>query len=203
MKISSQIHKKLNLVQKAIDVPLMDTTNVANLIVDTLVSKNKHFVFDYNLQLYCGIPIYIQAIVLAENEYYAFEILKLKLNTINVDASCCYNPDLTFEDVLFEEFDIKPLYNNEYTVLCEPRIDYLFIDQGYWDGSTSFGGLRYTLCEYKYKCKPQKEFINIFKNKNDYFDCHYSNVNLSDERIESEYSEKNIETAQSCIQYLF
>ncbi len=196
----SEVNKIFNNVQNAIDVPLMDIYNVSTLIMDTLVSVNKYFVFTFGLQMYEGIPHYIHAIILAENENNAFEILKYKLNTIKVDSSSCYDPESTFEDLTFEDFDVNPLHNNEHTILCEPRIEYLLIDQGYWDGSSSYGGLTYTLCEYKHKCKPQKEYVNIYEDRNDYFNAH---TYYPDERIETEYNADNVEIAQSYIQYLF
>ena len=183
---------KLNkMVKKAINVPL----------VNTLISKNKYFIFDYNLKMFHGIPHIIQAIILANNKKDAFELLKLKLSKTKVDASCCYDPDLTFEELTIEEFaQADTLYNSEYTVLCEPRIDYLLILQGYWDGSSSYDGLTYTLCQYKHKCKPQKEYVNIYEDRNDYFNAH---TYYPDERIETEYNADNVEIAQSYIQYLF
>ena len=214
MKIHSKIiNKKFNMIKKAIDVPLMDTTNIANLIMDTVVSKNKHFFFNFYsetdvdfLKMYNGIPHYIYGIVLAKNKEDAFELLKSKLKTIVIGKNSHYNLDTkeiirkekTLEELTIEDFDKSgALYNSEYIVYCEPRIDYLLILQGYYDGSSFDSGLTYTLCEYKYKCKPQKEYVNMYEDRHDYYDCHSY---YPDKRLDTEYS---IEEAQSCIQYLF
>jgi hypothetical protein len=203
---------KLNkIVKKAIDVPLMDITNVANLIMDTVVSKNKHFFFNFYtetnfLKMYFGIPHYIYGIVLAKNKEDAFELLKSKLKTIVIGEKSSYNletKDITYKDVTLEELTIEDfdksgtLYNSEYTVLCEPRIDYLLILQGFYNDGLD---LTYTLCEYKYKCKPQKEYVNMYEDRHDYYSC---NSYYPDKRLDTEYNEYSIEEAQSCIQYLF
>ena len=212
MKIHSKIiNKKFNMIKKAIDVPLMDTTNIANLIMDTVVSKNKHFFFNFYsernfLKMYNGIPHYIYGIVLAKNKEDAFELLKSKLKTIVIGERSSYNlqtKDITYKEVTLEELTIEDfyksgtLYNSEYTVVCEPRIDYLLILQGFHNDGLD---LTYTLCEYKYKCKPQKEYVNMYEDRHDYYDCHSY---YPDKRLDTEYNEYSIEEAQSCIQYLF
>ncbi len=193
---SSKVDNMFNIVKKAIDIPLMDIYNIASLIMDNVVDANRHFVVRFDWSLHEGIPHYIQAIVLAPNEKIAFELLKIKLNKIQcVDQYGI----ITFDELVIEEFDIFPLYNSDLHIICEPRIEYLIIKQGYWDGSKS-PNLEYTLYEFKQRSKSQKQWVNLYKNRIDYYSAH---TYYPDERIETEYNEYAVERAQSCIQYLF
>ncbi len=199
------ISKVKKTIKKAIDVPLMDIPNITNLIMDTLVCKNKHFRLKFeHYHRFEDINHYIDSIVLAKNKEHAFKILKPMLDTIVIDIYCHWYDNsvvtLTLKELTIDHFDeVNTLYNTEYTVVCEPRVEYLLVTQDCSDrgGWVDFD---YKLCEYKYKCKPQKEYVSLYKDRGDYGACRTWHP---DERLDLEYNEENIENAQSCIQYLF
>ena len=193
---SSQVDKMFNIVKKAIDIPLMDIYNIASLIMDNVVDANRHFVVRFGWSLHEGIPHYIQAIVLAPNEKNAFELLKMKLNKIQCADQYGI---ITFDELVVEDFDVFSLYNSDLHIICEPRIEHLIIKQGYWDGSKS-PNLEYTLYEFKQRSKLQKQWVNLYTDRIDYYSAH---TYYPDERIYSEYSNISVELAQSSIQYLF
>ncbi len=198
-KMNRQEKRLFNAIKKEIDVPLMDIPNITKLIMGTIFNKNKHFRLKFkNFYRFKEINHSIDSIVLAKNKEHAFEILKPMLNTIQVDSR--YKPRLTFKQLTIGYFDeVNTLYNTDYTVVCEPRVEYLLVIQN-CSGRGGIVDIDYKLCEYKYKCKPQKEYINLYKDRYDYASCHMWSP---DERLYIEYNEENIEDAQSCIQYLF
>jgi hypothetical protein len=163
------------------------------------VDINTYFVFTYGWRLYDGVPHYIKAIILAPNEEVAFELLQLELNKIQLNGFYD-NRIVTFNDLNEENFEVFPLYNYNLNIVCKPRIDYLIVKQGYYDGSCYSYDLEYTFYEFKRKCKPQKQWFKIFTDRYDYIHAFYA----YDERLEIEYNEECvIEDAQNCIQYLF
>jgi len=194
---SSKVDKMFNIVKKAIDIPLMDIYNIASLIMDNVVDANRHFVVRFDWSLCRGIPHYIQAIVLAANEKIAYELLKIELNKIEFIERYA---NITFNHLTIEDFDIFPLYNDDLYTICEPRIEHIVIKQGYYDGSSTPFNLEYTAYEFKYRYKPQKKWINIYRDRYDYYDAH---TFYPDERILSEYYKELVNDAQSSIQLLF
>jgi hypothetical protein len=196
---SSQTNKIFKMIKKAINnVPLMDVYNISSLITDYIADVNTYFVFTYGWNLYDGVPHYIKAIILAPNEEEAFELLKLELNKMELNGFYD-NRIVTFNLLNIENFEVFPLYNYNLIIVCEPRIDYLVVKQGYWDGSYSYD-LEYTFYEFKQRSKPQKKWVNLYTDRHDYLNVHSY---CPDERIYSKYSEDIVEEAQNSIQYLF
>ncbi len=163
------------------------------------VNTNTYFVFRYGWRLYHGVPHYIKAIILAPNEEVALELVQIELNKIQL-IGFYHREIVTFNDLNEEHFGVFPLYNYNLNILCKPRIDYLIVKQGYYDGSSYSYDLEYTFYEFKRKCKPQKQWINLYTDRYDYLDVHTYNP---DERIYSNYSEDIVEETQYCIQYIF
>lgn len=186
----SDIQKVLKILKKAINVPLMDIPNISYLILDYVVDVRKHYMVTFDKDI-----DFIFAIVLAINEEEAFSLLKLKLDTIEVKDFSNFSYQYRYID--YSLFQIQPLYSYNKQILNVSRIDYLVIRQDYFHDPL---GLEYTFYEYKFKCKPQKQWVKIYDCRRDYYGAH---TYYPDHRIESEYTDFNVETAQSSIQYLF
>lgn len=189
----SEIKKTVKTVKKSINVELMDVNNITNLIMNYVVCTRKFFYFSCNVRTIED----IYSIILAADEKEAFEILKLKLDTL-VDYDFGREIKQPYHHLTINDFKVQPFYNYEYNIpSTEPRIEHLVIYQGYYADPTD---LVYTFYEYKYKCKPQRKWVKIYKDRRDYYKSH---TYYPDDRKYVEYCEANIENAICHIEYMF
>lgn len=193
-----QIKKLFRIICNIIDRPFMDVNNIGLLILSYILSANKYFTYTFNWQLYQDVPTYISAFVLAKNQAYAFEMVKIRLISLNYKSEI--NTYHSYDELTPEHF-VVDIIDNE--VICVPRIDYLVVKQGYYDGSSGSADeeeIIYTMHEYKHKCKPQKRWVNLYEGRHDYYSCH---TYWPDQRLSYKYSEQLVEETQQYIQYLF
>ena len=194
-----KIYKLLNSICNIIDRPLMDTKNISELIITFILSPNRYFCFEFTWKLFRGIPTVIKALILAENKNSAFEMLKSQLVKLNYKNGI---DNVSFDSLNIDAFIVELMYDN-YIIISEPRIEHLVVKQGYYDGGSGPADeeeIIYTMHEYKHKCKPQRQWIKLYKDRSEYYAVHSY---WPDERLDLEYSEKLVEETQQYIQYLF
>jgi len=169
----------INILKKAIDVPLMDINNISKMILT--YNQTTFFLFRIEWSLLNGIPHDIKALILASTKEEAFDMLKEKLDSLDdYDFGKKVNH---FNKLSINNFDIQELQFKEsinYTSFSIPRIEHLIILQGYHDSD-----LEFIFYQYKYRCKQSNKWIKKYEDRRDYYSSFYYSNHIEDSDIDA------------------